>query len=142
MPNSLLDPKQELFLSVYTNPKSPTFGNALQSGLKAGYSQEYSESITHQMPDWLSDNLGKLKRLQKALKVLDETLEMEYKDEDTGKIDSQIAKLRADVAKFIAKSSPDFSDKLDITSGGEPLQIASELTGRINETTPSTEQSS
>ena len=40
----LLTPQQELFLSYYTNPKSETFSNALQSGLKAGYSQEYSET--------------------------------------------------------------------------------------------------
>ena len=35
------DPRQALFLKHYLDPKSPTFSNALQSALKAGYEQEY-----------------------------------------------------------------------------------------------------
>jgi len=58
-----LTPRQIEFLRGYNDPKSETFGNALQSALKAGYSQEYAESITHQLPDWLSENLGRRKRL-------------------------------------------------------------------------------
>lgn len=62
----VIDPRQELFLSSYLNPQSETWGNALQSGLKAGYSQEYSESLTAQMPQWLSEGLGDNILLQKA----------------------------------------------------------------------------
>lgn len=40
-----LKPKQALFLKNYTDRKSPTFGNAKQSALKAGYAQEYAEKI-------------------------------------------------------------------------------------------------
>lgn len=47
----ILNPQQELFLERYTNPKSPTFSNALQSALEAGYKQEYAENITTLMPD-------------------------------------------------------------------------------------------
>lgn len=70
-----LTPQQQSFLKAYLDPKSPTWGNALQSALSAGYSQEYSESITHQMPDWLAENLGKTKVVQKAQKNLELALE-------------------------------------------------------------------
>jgi hypothetical protein len=53
------DPRQSLFLSYYLDPKSKTFSNALQSALKAGYEQEYAESITAKMPTWLSNALEK-----------------------------------------------------------------------------------
>lgn len=72
----ILDPRQSLFLSIYMDPKSPTFSNALQSALRAGYSQEYAENITAQMPVWLSENLGKEKRVHLAEAHLDEILEM------------------------------------------------------------------
>jgi len=39
------DPRQALFLAHYLNPKSDTFSNAYQSGIKAGYSEEYSKVI-------------------------------------------------------------------------------------------------
>lgn len=98
-----LTPQQELFLSLYTNPKSETFSNALQSALKAGYSQEYSENITYQLPDWLSENIGDLKRLRKAEKVLDKTLELEAVTDD-GKVDNALLKTQTDVAKFVANT--------------------------------------
>jgi hypothetical protein len=97
-----IDPRQNIFLEHYINPKSKTFSNALQSALKAGYSQEYSENITAQMPDWLSESLGNNKRLQRAEKVLDDTLDMPAVDEE-GKVDNALLKTKTDVAKFYAK---------------------------------------
>jgi len=102
MADKLLTPQQEAFLSYYTNPKSETFGNARQSALKANYSEEYSRNITGQLPEWLSDNISKLKRLQKAEKVLDTTLDYAPVDEG-GKIDHNLLRIQSDVAKFIAK---------------------------------------
>jgi len=99
----VLNPQQQDFLAFYTNPNSETFGNALQSALRAKYSQEYAETITAQMPDWLSENLGDMKRLKKAEKVLDKTLELEPIGED-GKIDTQVLKIQADVAKFVGST--------------------------------------
>lgn len=80
----LLTPQQESFLAAYTNPKSETFGNALQSALKAGYSQEYSESITHQLPDWLAENLGRSRIIHKAERNLDIALEGGLDDPEKG----------------------------------------------------------
>lgn len=72
----ILDPRQSLFLAAYTDPKSKTFANALQSALAAGYSQLYAENITGQLPSWLSDNLGKGRRVKQAEQHLDEVLEL------------------------------------------------------------------
>lgn len=102
MAERLLNPKQELFLSLYTDPKSETFSNALQSALKAGYAQEYSESITSQLPDWLSESLGNMDRLRRAEKVLDKVIDMETSME--GKEDSSLVKAQLDAAKFVAST--------------------------------------
>ena len=101
MAEKLLTPQQELFLATYTNPKSETFGNALQSGLKAGYSQEYSESITYQLPEWLSENIGDMKLLNKAEKVLNKTLDLEAVD-DEGKVDNGLLAIQNKTAQFVA----------------------------------------
>jgi phage terminase small subunit len=100
---SNLDPKQAEFLSCYMNPKSETFGNALQSALRAGYSEEYASNITNLMPTWLSENIGKYNRLMKAEKVLDEMLDMDILTKDET-VDSALAKIKQDTAKFIAET--------------------------------------
>lgn len=110
----LLTPQQEKFLAQYTNPKSETFGNALQSGLKAGYSQEYSENITSQLPDWLSENLGKSKIVKKAEKNLEFLL------------DSDDEKIMADMTKFALKTlgKKDYSERTELTGeNGVALEI-------------------
>lgn len=93
------DPRQELFLKAYLDPKSPTWGNALQSGLVAGYSREYSESITAQMPDWLSERLGKSKLVQKAEKNMELALEGALDDPEKGK-----KELQYKASEFILKT--------------------------------------
>lgn len=78
------DPRQQFFLAYYLDPKSPTFSNALQSGLKAGFSQEYSESIMSQMPTWLSEKLGNNTLLLKAERNLNEMLDLPTKTQAMG----------------------------------------------------------
>lgn len=110
-----LTPQQEAFLKEYINPKSPLFGNALQSALKAGYSQEYSESITHQMPDWLSDNLGKAKLVLKAERNLDLALDGLLDDPEKGAKNIQYK-----ATEFVQKglNRETFGDKADINLKG------------------------
>lgn len=47
------DDRQIRFLELYLDPKSDTYTNAYQSAKKAGFSEEYSQNITGQMPKWL-----------------------------------------------------------------------------------------
>lgn len=111
-------PKQINFAMRYYIPTSPTYGNALQSALKAGYSQEYAENITTFNLEWMekiiSEIIGKSNDKQslviKAKKVLNKSL------------DSPDEKIAQDTAKFIAKTDPEFSEKQDITSNGQTLE--------------------
>lgn len=114
------DPRQALFLSYYLDPKSKTFSNALQSALKAGFSEEYASVLTSQMPDWLSDKLSKLNMLTKAERNLDEIMDLpnmvqamgafgpifEGKGEHKKPVMTYatgLLKVKADVSKFVAE---------------------------------------
>lgn len=92
----VLTPQQENFLSHYLNPKSDTFSNAYKSAKKAGYSEEYAQNITGQMPDWLSESISDMKRLRKAEKVLDEMLDLDSNE-------PSFIKVKQDTAKFLAE---------------------------------------
>jgi hypothetical protein len=121
----LLSPQQVSFLAYYTNPHSETFGNALRSGLKAGYSQEYSENITSELPDWLSENLGDTRRLVKAEKNLEEVQNIQVVGED-GKADPQLIQQRTKVDMFIAEriGKHKYSARQELTGkDGEALNI-------------------
>lgn len=98
----ILTPQQELFLERYTNPKSPTFGNATQSALEAKYSKEYADNITSLMPDWLSEYMGDMRRLKKAEKNLTEVQEIDIINEG-GKPDPQLIEKRTKVDMFLAE---------------------------------------
>lgn len=111
---TILTPQQQLFLSYYIDPKSETFSNALASALKAGYKQEYAETITYQMPDWLSDFLGNDKMLAKAERNLDRLL-----DETRDK------RLVLDASKFVAERR-----------GKEKWSGRTELTGKDGKDLP------
>jgi hypothetical protein len=54
------DPRQTLFLTGYLVRESPTFGNAFQSAIAAGYAESYAEVIRNQETAWLSENLSNL----------------------------------------------------------------------------------
>ena len=88
----LVDPRQSLFLENYFDPKSGTFANALQSALKAKYSQEYAEILSARMPKWLSEKVSNSYLLQKAESNIKEFLE-----------DDENKKIKADMTKFVAE---------------------------------------
>lgn len=104
------DKRQVMFLRLYLTPGTKYFNNALQSGLKSGYSQEYSESILQKDLRWLADGVAELvgkptekKNLVKKAKiVLDKSL------------DSKDQRLAQDTAKFIAKTDIEFSEKTEV----------------------------
>jgi len=136
------DPRQIQFVVNYSNPNSKTFGNALQSALAAGYSQEYAESITHQMPDWLSEILGnRQKMLYQAERVLAETLEEPKEEQAMGmwgpifdkktkkpimRRNVHIMKLKVDTAKFVASTvgKKHYSSRIEMTGAdGKDLNL-------------------
>lgn len=116
----IFSPKQIKFGMYYYLPDSPTFGNALQSAIRAGFSEKYAKNITVKNLEWLEDIVveigGKVvskdKLVRKAKRVLDKSL------------DSEDEKIAQDTAKFIAKTTTEFSEKQDIVSNGETLTVA------------------
>lgn len=92
------------FTKAYTDPKSPSYMNILQSGIKAGYSYEYSKNISVQKPSWfvaLQDDVVSLraKLLAKSEQHFREALETEYTTEDKDRL-----KIRHDTAKHISET--------------------------------------
>lgn len=83
------DPRQALFLKHYLDPKSDTFANALQSGIKAGFTEEYSKTIISRDLDWVSESIKDEYLVKKAEKKLNDVLDMPAVDQD-GKVDNQL----------------------------------------------------
>lgn len=116
-----LNPQQEAFLKAFLDPKSNTWGNYTQSALKVGYSKDYAENITHLMPDWLSDNIGKTKLVQKAEKNLENALDGLLDDPEKGKKEIQW-KATEMTLKTLKKT--DYSERTEVTgANGEALNI-------------------
>ena len=99
-------PKQASFLAFYKDPKSETFGNMLQSALKAGYPLITARQLSSQKPNWLYDNaVVDVKRIQRAEANLDAYNSYELPlDSVKTKRDIELIKLQADVSKFILKT--------------------------------------
>ncbi len=96
-----LDPRQRLCWDFYVNPKSETFGNALQSALKSGYEESYSRTITD--TEWFCEKVRRLNMLSKAEKVLDRTLDLPAVDEE-GKVDVALLRVQTDVSKHLTST--------------------------------------
>ena len=111
-----LSPQQTAFAAYYFDPKSDTFSNALQSALKAGYSEKTSLNITSDMPKWFSELLGKRKRmLQKAEARLEKSID--------SKNEVEANKVSMFIAKTIGKEN--YSDRTEHTGkNGESLSIS------------------
>lgn len=108
----LLDPRQALFLGYYLKPGTDTFNNIYQSALKAGYSESYADNFRKSEREWMSGHVGEITKeelVKKSKRVLNKTL------------DGDDLKLAQDTAKFVAKTDIEFSEKQDITSGGNAL---------------------
>lgn len=127
----VLDPRQKLCWEFYINPKSETFGNALQSALKAGYEETYSTQIT--ATQWFIDKVRRLNMLSKAEKVLEEMIELDINnhqkigDEVVIRKDPALAKIKQDTAKFLAErlgKNDGYSSRTELTGqNGDPLTI-------------------
>jgi len=114
------DPRQALFLKYYLDPKSKTFSNALQSGIRAGYSDEYSKTILSQELDWLSESLNQSKMLKKAERNLDNALEIDITDKEIG---DRGLKATIFVASRLGKDN--WSEKSEVKHTGE-IQLLTE----------------
>lgn len=118
------DPRQVDFIEYYFNRDSETYSNALQSALKAGYSQEYAESITHKMPQWLAEKVGDEDLVNRAEKAISEALDYFTVDEN-GKVDAGAGRLKLEAAKLVLKGlrKDKYSERMEQTGkDGGPIQ--------------------
>lgn len=105
------NPQQLEFIKNYFDRKSDTFGNARQSGLRAGFEETYANNITHLMPNWLKGLIKKEGLLEKAEKNINDLL------------DDKDSRIKLDITKFVMSRIGKWSEKseVDVTSGGEKI---------------------
>jgi hypothetical protein len=121
--NIRLDPQKIAFLNYYTKPDSPTFSNAFQSALRAGFSESYSRNILGEQNEWISDNLVQYEIVNQAEQNLKEFLSPEETDK----------KIKADLTKFALErlKKHKYSTRQEHTGqDGEPLFLPSTLLGK------------
>lgn len=121
------DPRQALYLSLYLDPNSPTFGNSYQSAIGAKYSEEYAQVMSAQMPAWLSDNLGDLNLLQSAVTNLKYFLELNPKVQAMGAFGPLFHKEQIVVKKKLKNGR---TKKVKKTVNGKPIMV---LNGKLLE---------
>lgn len=123
------------FMSFYFDPTSPTFNNARQSALRAGYSEDYANNITVQGPDYMTTDVRRAAMLQKAEKNLEAI--MDEPKEEAKKV-PQNYKTWQDTNKFIAErlGKEAYSTRTELTGKhGTPLfdeQRRSEISSKID----------
>lgn len=130
----IFDPRQKLCWDLYIDPTSDTFGNALQSAVKAGYVYDTAKNITTER--WFRLRINRLQMLDDAEKVLKEMVTMKTKN---SKIvgtkfvemeDSQLVKIKQDTAKFLAErlgKDDGYSGRNEVTGkNGKELGSTSE----------------
>lgn len=113
-------PQQIRFAMFYYLPDSETFGNAQRSALRAGFSETVAKSITTKNLKWIDEIrseivggiVSKDSLVRRAKTVVERTLNGD--DE----------RLSLDAAKFVLKSTAEFSEKQDITTAGEKITVA------------------
>lgn len=115
------DPRQALFFAYYFDPKSTTFANGLQSGLRAGFSQEYSQNLMSIMPVWLSESIEEMNyksMLTKAALNIKEVLHTDHIIDAMGpfgpiinketkkpykRLSTSILKIKTDTSEFVVE---------------------------------------
>lgn len=121
----IFDIRQKNFWEGYSNPKSKTFSNALQSALAAGYSETHAAAI--KQTKFFKVRMRRLNMLDKAEKVLNKTLSINTRDEN-GKQITDLLRIKNDIAKHITKTlgkDEGYSERSEITGkDGEEIRIS------------------
>ncbi len=99
---TILTPQQALFLQLYYDRESPTWGNAKQSAIAAGFEYNYANQITYKRPEWWIGFVRQKSLISKIEEHFDEVMNLpnvsqamgpfgpltvtELRAEDTGEI--------------------------------------------------------
>ncbi len=127
----LLDPRQKLCWENYTHPDSPTFGNATQSAISAGYTEETANVIT--LTEWFSVRLWKLNATMVGEKKIQQLIDLPINNKDG--VDVGIIRVQADLAKYITSTlgkNDGYSTRQELSGpNGGAIEIASEEKAKI-----------
>lgn len=113
--DGILTPRMKRMWDFYVKPSSNSFGNALQSALKAGYTDETAHVITGQR--WFKTKKRRMQLLGKAEEALQEAVTMDITDAE-GNTKADLARVKLDAAKFIAKTQgkeDGYSERTEVT---------------------------
>lgn len=143
------DPRESLFWAAYIDAKSKTFSNAYQSALVAGYSKASAGQITSF--GWYIEKCRRMNLLEKAEKVLQETVEMSHLVPIIGmfgptlnpdgtpamKESPAILAIKQNTAKFIAErlgKNKGYTTRVEHTGpNGDPIEIEATVKKRIDD---------
>ncbi len=127
------DPRQSLFLSLYLDPGSETFGNAYQSAIKAKYSEDYARTLStpSKQTSWFAENVNKSYLVKKAESNLKDFLELKTTNGVTTKDgelkefeDAGLNRVKADMTKFtLEKLKKDEYGAKDEQNRLQPIEI-------------------
>lgn len=109
------NPKAMLFASLFLTPSSKTFMNVRQSGIQAGYSEEYANNITVQRPKWWVELITSAEYRRAAMLDAAEASLQQAVTSDSDDRDDK--KIKHDAAKFITErlGKDHYSTRQEIT---------------------------
>ena len=115
--NKNYTPQQLDFARRYYLMDSPTYGNAMQSAIDAGFSEKTAKNMTVKGLEWMKniqvDIGGGVITKESLVKQAKVGLEKSLRSEDE--------KIVLDASKFTLKTTAEFSEKTDLTSNGETV---------------------
>lgn len=120
-----LNEKQLKFIEYYTDVKSPTFNNCVQSGVRAGFTYSYASDLLNKGGKWITpiiDRITDEKRLRKAERNIEEVLDMDIRN-GGDKVDPAILATRTKVDFYITERL----DKLKYSTRTENATIVKHI---------------
>lgn len=102
------NPQKELFWNLYLEPTSSTFGNVVQSALRAGFTDSQAYNIKQQR--WFKSGIRRNDMVDKAEEVLESMLSLPknkvkiVNGEETVVEDPGLIKIRQDTAKYVTST--------------------------------------
>ena len=130
------DHRVSIFKQFYSKPDSYTFGNIYQSGIRAGYSEDYSLNISAQRPKWWVEFIESVDfKRARMLQVAENNLLEAVSDTSENRDDK---KIKHDATKFITErlGKDKYSTRQEVTGADGRRLFTNEK--RVDATIPLT----
>lgn len=132
--------QQIRFIEAYFDPKSPSFGDAKNSGIAAGFSETYAEVLGTNRPKWLSVFISRhTKLIDRATDRLEEVLNADVNEQAMGafgpiidkKSKKPVMRRNPKVMAIVLDASKFTLERLDSKSYGKTDHLETEHTGEV-----------